>query len=58
MAQVVKKFDGFDRQSTQVDMNNNAYTPVVNSMMKFSNDLKYKQILRDYELKNSELQDK
>jgi len=58
MTQVVKKFDGFDRQSTQVDMNNNAYTPVVNSMMKFSNDLKYKQILRDYELKNSELQDK
>lgn len=47
MAEVVKKFEGFERHSNQVDLNNNAYSPVVNSMAKFSYDLKYKQILRD-----------
>jgi len=58
MADVVKKLESFDKTSNGVDMNNNAYSPNVKSMLKYTNDFKYKQILREYEVKLSELQQK
>lgn len=58
MADVVKKFEGFDKSANSVDITHNAYSPHVKSMIKFSNEFKYKQILREYEVKLSELQQK
>lgn len=58
MSDVVKKLEMFDKSSNGVDMNNIAYSPTIKSMLKYSNDFKYKQILREYEVKLSELQQK
>ena len=36
----------------------NVTTPMIKNVIKFQNELKYKQILRDHEVKNTELQTK
>jgi len=47
-----------NRSNSVMNNNVNNHTPSLKSVIKFQNELKYKQILRDYEVKNLELQQK
>lgn len=47
-----------NRSNSVMNKNVNNHNPSLKSVIKFQNELKYKQILRDYEVKNLELQQK
>lgn len=54
----IDRSNGGNHKDKDNHITTQVHTPCLKSVLKFQNELKYKQILRDYEVKNLELQQK